>query len=138
VAESDEHGSTRFRRAFDHRTELDTLLAQLYIAAANATDVEQVVDQAGQVCELPIHYRDRTRDASVVVRRETQKLEAGLKGSEGVAELVRERRQELVLASVGLLLREPFVVALPSRHRLGARELLNGLLQTVRGLWPGG
>ena len=64
----------------------------------------QVVDQPGEVLDLPLHHRAH------VLRRRRSSASPSLQDVQGVAdrgqrvaELVGEHRQELVLAAVGLL-----------------------------------
>ena len=79
-------------------------LAQLDLAAADAGHVEQVVDQPHHLPQLPLHHVARLRQHRRVRRRRASRsdLERVADGRERVAQLVRERRQELVLAAVGL------------------------------------
>ena len=82
--------------------ELDPLPAQLELAARDARDVEQVVEQPRHVIDLAVDHvaaptstAPRSRAAVLlIVRRVADRRER-------IAQLVRQRRQELVLAAIG-------------------------------------
>ena len=86
------------------RRQLHALLAQLDLAPGDPRDVQQVVDQAGQVVDLTLDHR-----AAIPRGRSPERSHAApapgrcLDRGQGVAQLVGEHRQELVLAAVGLL-----------------------------------
>ena len=52
--------------------------------------------------ELPVHHAERARDARRLGACDAQHVDRGADGGERRAELVRERREELVLAAVRL------------------------------------
>ena len=93
--------ASRARAASDPH--LHALGAQRDLAAADARDVEQVVDQPRHVPDLAAQHRARARRYHRVVRPHLQELERGEHGRERVAQLVRQHGQELVLAPVRLL-----------------------------------
>src|SRR5690606_8086000 len=49
-------------RAVEHRRQQHGLAAQLDLAGGDAADVEQVVDQAHELRQLPLHHRARAVD----------------------------------------------------------------------------
>ena len=88
--------------ALTMRGEIERLLLDLDDAARDARHLEQVVDQAVEVVDLPLHHRARRRGAGVFERaRQFQDLEAVHDRRERVAQLVAERGEELVLAAIG-------------------------------------
>ena len=92
----------RFDRLLDHRRELDAALAQLEPIVGDAVQIEQVVDQPHQLSQLPLHGVARASQrtsASPSARFRTSSMLRQRR--ERIAQLVRERRQELVLAAVG-------------------------------------
>ena len=72
----------------------------------DARDVEQVVDQAHQVPHLPLHRLHGALDPLRPRLRPrpdgAQKVQRADDGRERVAQLVRQQREELVLAPIGL------------------------------------
>jgi hypothetical protein len=46
----------RLYRGLDHGSERDPLLAQVDLAARDARDLEQVIDQANHVADLALHH----------------------------------------------------------------------------------
>jgi len=80
-------------RTRDCRRQLERLLAQLDLAARDARDVEQVVDEPHHVLDLALEDILRAR----VDTLHAHHLQRGHDGREGVAELVSEHREELVL-----------------------------------------
>ena len=86
----------RFNGAFDDRAQVDAFLAQRQLAASDAADVHQVVDQPHQLQDLPLHH------AGGVARRLGRALHAEDRGDvaqrrQRVTELVRQRREEFIL-----------------------------------------
>jgi hypothetical protein len=91
----------RFDRALQHRAQVDRLGTQLHSVAGNARDVEQVVGQPHQLMELPLHDRQgRLGDAGIAAGPPHQ-LEGVADRRQRVAQLVRQRRQEFILAAIG-------------------------------------
>ena len=71
-------------------------------AAGDPRYLEEIVDQAVEVMDLPLHHCARRRGARVFERaRQFQDLEAVQDRRQRIAQLVAERGQELVLAAVG-------------------------------------
>ena len=88
-------------RLRDHLGELDELGLQLDLAARDARDVEQVVDQPRQVVDLALD------DGALALRArlaaQPHQLQRRQDRRQRVAQLVAEHRQELVLRAVGAL-----------------------------------
>jgi hypothetical protein len=85
----------------DRGGEVDRRLAQLDRPAVDARQLEEVVDQAHEVRGLTLeHFVHASR--GLAVGRHAQDLQAVAQRRKRIAELVGERRQELVLAPVGL------------------------------------
>ena len=81
---------------------------ELQLAGDDARDVEHVLDQARLGPRVPLEARERALDDLRVPRRHAQNLQPAEDGVERRAQLVRERREELVLLAVG---RPQFLVA---------------------------
>ena len=82
-------------RALDRVAQAHPSRLEAHVAAMDAADVEQVVDEAAEVLRLPLDDAQRPRRLVVVVR-----LQAGGGGGhqdrrERIAQLVREHRHEL-------------------------------------------
>ena len=86
----------------DHGGDFDRLLPKVDLATHDSRDVEQIVDQANQVMYLPFHHVPRLLQCRSIDPRDLQYLEGVADRGERVAQLVREGREELVLATVGL------------------------------------
>ena len=96
----------------DDRREVERLLAELDLAPRDAGDVQQVVDQPGQVPDLPLD--DLLGPFELLLRLQlAEELDGVADRRQRVPQLVGEHRQELVLAAVGL-------------QPLGLDELLRG------------
>ena len=89
-------------RARDHRGEVDRLALQRDLAARDARDVEQVVDQPRQLVDLALDDVARARALLVGQLLEPHQLHRVADRRQRVAQLVRQHGQELVLAAVGL------------------------------------
>jgi hypothetical protein len=96
-----EIGAARIDRRFDDLGSADPVAAQFEHAARDARDVEQVVDQARHLRDLALDHFDRFLDFRI---RQALQVEGGVAHRrERVAKLVREDRDELVLAAAGFL-----------------------------------
>jgi hypothetical protein len=95
----------------------------LHLAARDARDVEQIIDQPHHVRDLPSHDPERLRRRAAAGGA-SQYIHTGADRRERVSELVRQRGQKLVLASV----RAPQLLCLPGE--LGLR-LLQGLVHAL-------
>ena len=103
---------TMVRNSSVSRSELD-------LASRDPGDVEQVVEQAGHVLDLPLR-RSRAPDrAWRVVAVEADHLQGVTDRRQRVAELVRQHGQEFVLAAVGLRAGRRRVASSSSIRRLG-------------------
>jgi hypothetical protein len=91
----------RLRRDRDHGRDVDALLAQAQLAARHARRVEQVVDQAHEMIDLPLDHREHRRGVRARARL-AQDRHGTANRCERIAQLVRQRREEHVLAVVGL------------------------------------
>ena len=89
----------------DERLRRDQLAAEHDLAPGDPRDVEQVVDEPGHVPDLPAHELDRPVEVSLALVLLgvplAEHLECVIDGGQGVAQLVGEHRQELVLLAVG-------------------------------------
>ncbi len=86
-------------RAGDRVAHDQRLLLDLDLAAGDAGDVEEVVDQPGQVADLALDHRALARRALAHL----DQLEGGEDRGQGVPQLVAEHGEELVLAAAGRL-----------------------------------
>ena len=82
--------------------QIERFLLDVDDPARDARHLEQVVDEPDQVMDLPLHHRAGRQRARVVKGAgQLQDLEAVQDRRERIAQLVAERRQELVLAAIG-------------------------------------
>ena len=84
-----------------HRRQFDPLLAEFQLAAGDAAHVQQVVHQPHHLPKLPLHHGAGLL-SGVPVGRQPDDLQGVADRGQRVAEFVGQRRQELVLAAVGL------------------------------------
>ena len=82
--------------------ELGALLAELDLAAGDPAHVEQIVDQAAHVTDLALEHLGRRLHRLAVAGAEPQHLHGVAHRSERISQLVRQHRQELVLAAIGV------------------------------------
>jgi hypothetical protein len=75
--------------------------AQLDLSQSNPRHVEQVVQQAGQMLQLPIHVLHGTVGDLPSLSREPEDLQGVQQRGERVTQLVREHRKEFVLPAIG-------------------------------------
>ncbi len=78
---------------------LHRLLFQLHLALGDAGHVEEIVDQAHHVPDLSIDHFAFALDG--VRPAQAHQLKGSEDGREGIAQLVTQHRQELVLGAVG-------------------------------------
>ena len=96
-------GRARLDRAAARPPPARTALpAELDLAPADPGHVQQVVDQPGQLPDLPLHHRPGLARRSSGSRGQSEDLQGVADRGQRVAQLVGQRRQELVLAAVGL------------------------------------
>ena len=92
------------------------LAAQIDVAARDARDVQQVVDQPREVLHLPLDHVARPGELRIGQRAPAHDLDRVADRRERIAQLVREHGEELVLVPVGFLQRRFDARALaPSR-----------------------
>ena len=85
----------------DHGREVHPLLQQLDFAATDARDLQQVVYEADEVVDLPLHQALDTLEIRSQSSGPAQHMQAVADRRERIAQLMRERRDEFVLAAVG-------------------------------------
>ena len=91
-----------FHRLLDDGRQVDSLLAQLDLAPRDPADVEQIVDEARHLADLPLqHLRGRPERFSVA-SDDVQGADGVADRRKRVAQLVRQHRQELVLPPIRL------------------------------------
>lgn len=94
-----DQGLARLDGVAEDRRHRDALALELYLSVADARRVHQVVDEADHVGELASHHLAgalRGRSGG----RQPQHFEAAAEGSERIAQLVGEGRQEFVFPAV--------------------------------------
>ena len=96
-------GRTISSAVLDDLAELDGLAVQRDLALRDARHVEQIVDEAGEVRDLPLDDLAHPGDARVVRRHLVEHLRGRDDRRERIAQLVRQHREELVLAPVRFL-----------------------------------
>ena len=82
--------------------QLDPLGAEPDLAVRQPGDVQQVVDQPGHVPDLPLDHVAGELDEGRVVGRLPQDVDRVEHRGQGVAQLVGEHGEELILAAVGV------------------------------------
>ena len=94
----------------EDRADVDDFLAKLNFPSADAGDVEQVVNEPGELFDLPLD--DLRGPLERLVKFGLSCDEHGVAdGGERVSELVGEHREELVLAAVRLAQQPPPLVS---------------------------
>ncbi len=96
----------RLDGAIDDRPHVHSFHVQRDRAARDARDIEQVVDELGQVDHLPLDHVARPRHRRRILQCPRHYLDRVPYRCQRVAQLVREYREEFVLAAVRLLERE--------------------------------
>jgi len=97
-----DRGLAELERGPDHGAQIEAVAAQVDLAGGDSRDVEQLVDQLDEQAALPIHHAEHPLPHRRFARAVQQNLQTIAKRAERIAQLVREGRQELVLAPVGL------------------------------------
>ena len=92
--------SRGLERLGDDRLEHDRFLAQLDLAVRQAGDVQQAVEQMRQVFDLPLDDLPRLLDGGIALGHAPDRLHGDPDRHEGIAQLVAEHRQELVLGAI--------------------------------------
>ncbi len=88
--------------AGDDLGQVNRLLAQRHRAAGDAGDVEQVLDQPRHVAGLADDHAADLADHRLVEGAGPEQMGGGLDRGQGVAQLVGQRGEELLLAPLGL------------------------------------
>ena len=73
---------------------------QLELPRTDASHVQQVVDQPHEMLELPVHHVERAHQPRIRIDL-ARDLQPVAQRRQWIAQFVRERRQEFVLAAVG-------------------------------------
>ena len=81
---------------------VDRFWPQLHLAARDARDFQQIVDQANHVIHLPLQQRQQVSRGFGVALGQLQHLQTAAHRRQRVAQLVRKNGQEFVLAPVGI------------------------------------
>ena len=82
--------------------QIDALAAQLQAIVGDAADVEQVVHEPGHQCDLTLDHLRHAIDERIRLRAAFQERHRVADRCQRIAQFVRERRQELVLAPIGV------------------------------------
>ncbi len=88
-------------RAFQYRGQIHAVLAQLEPAERDPRDFEQIVDEARQLLHLASHDGMHGLYGGRVVLGEPDDVDSAANRRQRISQLVRERREEFVLAAVG-------------------------------------
>ncbi len=91
-----------FDGAADDRGQLDRRLAEFDLAAGDARDFQQVIDQADHVIHLPFHHLMHALDGTAFGVGQPEEMEAIADQGEQIAQLMGQHRQEFVFAAVGV------------------------------------
>jgi hypothetical protein len=102
AARLDRHAA-RLEGVADLRANVERFAAKLDGPARDARDVEQVFDEARHLRDLPVHRFEELLLALAHERLAAKHVQRRAQRRERVAQLVRERREEFVLAPVGVL-----------------------------------
>ena len=87
----------------DHGGQVDVLLPQRQLVAGDTRDVEQIVDEAREMVDLPLDDVAQLGQLRIRLLPLAQERDRDPHRAERVPQLVRERGQEFVLAPIGVL-----------------------------------
>jgi len=90
-------------RVADGAGQVQGLGPHLHLARRDARYVQQVVDQTDHLRHLALHDLARLRGSGQVIAGELQDPEPRADRCQWIAQFVRQRREEVVLAAVGFL-----------------------------------
>src|SRR5271166_1237927 len=90
-------------RAGNDRPEFHRLFAETDLALRDAGDIEQVIDQAGEVLDLAFDDLFGPGNTIPVASCRTEQIDSTADRGKQVPELVGEHRQKFILAAVGVL-----------------------------------
>ncbi len=122
--------AARLDRALDRSIDLDRLLAQRDLAAADPADVEQVVDQPRQLGQLPVDDAARPFVRGIAVRLDAHQVERIADRRQRIAQLVPEHREKFVHLALALLQRhDAFALGHVAGHFGKAAQLAVGIEQ---------
>ena len=108
-----DQGPARLHGQFHHHLQLDRLLLEDHLASRDPGDVQQVIHHASHVLDLILDDLDRPLEVRAVEPFDLHDLHGVADRRQGIAQLVREHGEELVLPLVGLL--EDLLHPLPPR-----------------------
>jgi hypothetical protein len=98
-----DEGAARLDRPVDDLGQLDAPVAKLQRVARDAGDVDEVVDEPRQVVHVTLDEVPAPAERGLGGLRDAKQLRGVAERGERVPQLVSQRREELVLAPVGLL-----------------------------------
>jgi hypothetical protein len=116
-------------RRVDDRLPVDARAAQLQLAARDARKLEEIVEQEPHDVRLAVDQLaafDHLRAGQLRARQQVRRREDR---REGIAKLVRERREEAILQAIGavqLLLDQNLLRRLGADHQHAAHTVLGG------------
>jgi hypothetical protein len=100
VAAAFEPRAAGLDRALDHRGERHATLAELEAIAADAADIEQIVEQPRHLPDLALDHVAQRVELRIGRPFRAQHVQGVEDRRERVAQLVRQRGEELVLAAI--------------------------------------
>jgi hypothetical protein len=86
----------------DDASKVDAFDAQSDLALRDPADVQQIIEQTGEVLQLAFHHRKHRLRPRFGIRH-PQNLDSHPDRRKGIAQFVRKRREKLVLATIGFL-----------------------------------
>ena len=90
------------RRPLEELDDVDRLTDDADLLLRHARHVEQIVDEADEVVDLPFQHRADGAGIAAAVAGQAQHAQAVADRGQRIAQLVRQHRQELVLVAVRL------------------------------------
>ena len=102
VSSLDDQRPGGLQRSLDDRRWIERHALDLDLALGDPRQIEQVVDQLGELLGLALHDAKRVTDLGPVVASEPGNVDRDLERCQRISQLMRQRGQELVLALVGL------------------------------------
>jgi hypothetical protein len=114
-----ENGLARLDGLTYHLAQRRDFFVEIHSVVVDAAHVEKVVDESHHVAELQLHHAPRPLDQRRVVFGQLQQLQAVTKRRERITQLVRERGQELVFATIHLV--QGLAARFERRIQLGER-----------------
>src|SRR6185312_17546694 len=92
----------RFERRAHHLVEEDEITTQFDLATSNATDIQEIVDEAYEMLHLPLHHLTGPLERGIRGGDQAQNLDAVTDGRKRVTQLVSQRREKVIFASIGV------------------------------------